>query len=123
MNMPIISPLWFYLAGVCGTVRFACAVLLILIPILMLIVYAIGNAATSETDREIYKKASPHYKDAVKAIAILFALEIFVPSKDTVYTMIAASTVTPANIEAAADAGENIIDYITEKIKETAEGN
>ena len=45
-----------------------------------------------------------------------------IPSKETMYTMVTLEQVTPDNISVIGKTGENIIDYITEKIDQVVNG-
>ena len=55
-------------------------------------------------------------------ISILFCLTgTLIPSKETCYSMAIASVATTENLDYAAEAGKNIVDYITEKAIELIE--
>ena len=52
---------------------------------------------------------------------LLFTLESFIPNESTCYKMIAASMVTPNNIEAIGTTAENVVDYIVESVDKLME--
>lgn len=125
MNTPIIDPGWFYLISVCNGLKVTSMILLILFISALVItacVWACGVFGDywDRKDDE-YKLAAKLTKIFSVLSAVFMLLCIFIPSKDTLYAMLAAKYITPANIETAADCGENVIDYIVEKIGEITE--
>lgn len=88
---PIISPCWFYLAGFGDKAIFVCGIVLIASPIIFLF-------SASEGESEKMPEAA---KACVLAFFISASIILFVPSTDTVNKMIAASCVTPDNLQAA----------------------
>lgn len=125
MNTPIIDPGWFYLIGVCDVLKSLSKFLLIVSALALavtLVVWAIGIWEENWYEKDDEYKFSAKLTKIFTPLSIVFMLLcIFIPSKDTLYAMLAAKYITPANIETAADCGENVIDYIVEKIGEITE--
>lgn len=97
---PIISPWWFYLVGVMGYVQ---AVLIIGAVILgFLAVIAILDCYNEESDKKFYLRVG------FAALAMLL-LAAFIPDRQTAYNMLAASVITPDNIQAVQG---NVADFI-----------
>ena len=111
--MYIINPMWFYLIGVAEGIQ---AFFLTIGIMGVIIIGIISLIFTIETD-EMPKFCKP--------IGILCAIMIFIgtliPNQKTCYSMAIASVATTENLEYAAEAGKNVIDYITEKAIELIE--
>lgn len=115
MNTPIISPWFFYFAGIAdglGITLMVFGCMAILISIIVLCV----SADESETD---------FVKKSIKGIIIgvvIIILGIFCPSEDTCYKMALAKFATPQNIQAiteyAGDTASNINDSVSDIIKD-----
>ena len=112
--MYIINPWWFYLIGVAEGVQ---AFFLTIGTIGIIITGIIALVFSIEADDGVPKFCKP--------IAILCAFMIFIgsliPNEKTCYSMAIASVATTENLEYAAEAGKNVIDYITEKAIELIE--
>lgn len=96
---PIISPWWFYLVGIVGYVGMA----------LKIGALALGSLAVIvilDCDKESTKKLC--IWTGVVALVMLL-LSAFIPDRQTAYTMLAASVITPDNIQAVQG---NIADFI-----------
>ena len=113
---PIISPLWFYLIGigtgiqillgvVGGTIAFAAGIELII----SVIEYYNYN---HESALKIIKISKKYFM--IGLMIGFFA--VLIPSKETCYQMIAATVVTPNNIEIVGETTTDIIDYIIESV-------
>lgn len=105
---PIISPWWFYLVGIVGYVGMA----------LKIGALALGSLAVIvvlDCDEESTKKLC--IWTGVIAIAMLL-LSAFIPDRQTAYTMLAASVITPDNIQAVQG---NIVDFIANVAKSMQE--
>lgn len=116
MMNPIISPLWFYLIGigastqvllgvVGGTIATAAGIALII----SAIEYHDYN---HESTLKIIKISKKYFM--IGLMISFFA--VFIPSKETCYQMIAATVVTPNNIEIVGETTTDIIDYIIESV-------
>ena len=117
MNDPIISPWLIYLAEIAYGVK--------IVSISVGVCYAIcwGCAYCETTDNhnlDYYpEKVEECRKDAKKfrnlaAIAVLLA--VLFPSGSTIYKMIAASYITPANIQATGELADKAVDKVIDKI-------
>ena len=105
---PIISPWWFYLVGIVGYVGIA----------LKIGALALGSLAVIvilDCDEESTKKLC--IWTGVIAIVMLL-LSAFIPDRQTAYTMLAASVITPDNIQAVQG---NIVDFIANVAKSMQE--
>lgn len=105
---PIISPWWFYLVGIVGYVGMA----------LKIGALALGSLAVIvvlDCDEESTKKLC--IWTGVIAIVMLL-LSAFIPDRQTAYTMLAASVITPDNIQAVQG---NIVDFIANVAKSMQE--
>lgn len=120
---PIINPWLIYFASIVeniGIVGIVCATLLgiafcTLTPLYIHTKIEYGN------DQETKVFRSWSIRSGI-ATFIFLLITIFTPSQNTVIAMIAANAVTPNAIEAAADAGRNVIDYLTETIEDLIDG-
>lgn len=115
---PIINPLWFYLIGTTsGITEFLTIVGSVLLGacFLISIFYSIDEGFNLED--KIWKKIR---NTAIIGLMVFFISEL-IPSEDTCYKMIAASVVTPNNIETVGDTATDIIDYIVESVDKLIE--
>lgn len=111
--MYIINPWWFYLIGVGESIQAFFMIIgvigIVFIGILTLI-YII------EVD-EVPKFC----KLTMIFCSVMVLIGSLIPNKQTCYSMAIASIATIENLEYAAEAGKNVIDYITEKAIELIE--
>lgn len=96
---PIISPWWFYLAGLADKAIVVFGMLLIVLPIVFV-------GIISETDSENMPKLA---KICLLVFFASIVILLLIPSTDTVNKMIAASYVTPDNLQAVQG---NIVEFI-----------
>ena len=111
--MYIINPIWFYLIGIAESIQ--CFFMMIgIFGLIAMILIAFVCAVESDGIPKICKPT-----------IILFTIMIFIgtliPNQKTCYSMAIASVATTENLEYAAEAGKNVIDYITEKAIELIE--
>ena len=113
---PIINPLWFYLISVGDsliklfTVMGGCAL------IAAVILGVVGGMEYADGDEEIGRKMLHYVKKCVIISILTFSLMAIIPSEKTCYKMIAATIVTPNNIETVGETATDIIDYIIESV-------
>ena len=105
---PIISPWWFYLVGIVGYVGIA-------LKIGALVLGSLAVIVILDCDEESTKKLC--IWTGVIAIVMLL-LSAFIPDRQTAYTMLAASVITPDNIQAVQG---NIVDFIANVAKSMQE--
>lgn len=103
---PIINPLFFYFISVTDVLR-----LLLLIGGfgLTAIVLFVGFICCDDYNAEDIIK---FLKKPVIIGLIVGTIGIFVPSENTCYKMLAASLITPDNIEVVKDGTQELVDYI-----------
>lgn len=115
MNTPIISPWFFYFAGIADALGIS---LIIFGGIAILISTIILCVSLNDNETSFVKKS-------IKCIIIgvvIIILGIFCPSEDTCYKMALAKFATPQNIQAitkyAGDTTSNINDSVSDIIKD-----
>lgn len=103
---PIINPLFFYFISVTGVLRlllliggFGAAVVIIFVGFICCVDY---DAA------DMFK----FLKKPLIIGLIVGTIGVFVPSENTCYKMLAASLITPDNIEVVKDGTQELVDYI-----------
>lgn len=113
---PIISPLWFYLMGVGNSAIYFFGIVGGLFAIAGLIALVIGGIEFMDYSKEKGLKILKWGRKytIIGILSCLFA--IFIPTKETCYQMIAATVVTPNNIEVVGETATNIVDYIIESV-------
>lgn len=105
MNEPIISPWLIYLLDVSDAIKCTMFVIAVASGILTLFVFCVDEEFTQRTKRSVI------------IFIVCTILAIFVPSERTMYKIIIASYVTPANIQKAGDSIDAVIDRAIEKIQ------
>ena len=105
---PIISPLYFYLIFLGESLG---------VPILFCGMGLLVMAAAIAFENGIIKIVKKLFIFGI----LLLTLESFIPNESTCYKMMAASMVTPDNIEAVGTTAENVIDYIVESVDKLME--
>lgn len=111
---PIINPWLFYWIHIVSNLigLMACiAIIFGFAAIFSWIGLAMGDSACN---KKIAKKMS-----LIAIVALLIGS--FIPTRETMYTMIAASMVTPDNISIVGDSAEEIVDYIVESVDKLLE--
>ena len=122
--MQIINPWIFYLIdtlhGLLGTGIVAFVISVVTAIILAVIVFDPTNDVSDE-NKAIYKKL---LKRVFIPIAVVCTLLItFIPSKETMYTMLVSSYVTTDNLETATGVIQDGVDYIFDKLDSDEEGD
>lgn len=98
---PIINPMLFYFIGVGTHIQ----VILIITAVLFGVLF--GGWAIA--DLKIYKK----FLIPCIICAVIAAL---IPSKETCYTMMAATIITPDNLTTVTDSGKDLVDYVVDSV-------
>lgn len=121
---PIINPLWFYLTGLFDSIAGICCFILIFGGICTAIIWCIIGANyvfdsdyMNEEHKNTYKTIFKYLKRVSMAILLSGVVWIAIPSKETMYYMMASSYVTPDNLEKATDVIKDGVDYIFEKFE------
>lgn len=116
---PIVNPLFFYLLDVGEKVCTACIIIGVLAMIIGVIAHAIRTFMAENDDER--KLCNPWCRLLYIGIVCII-LSCVTPSKETGYQMIAASVVTPDNLEVAADTTTNIVNWIVDSVDKLIEG-
>ena len=112
---PIIHPLWFYLFDVLTNLNTILLTIGIVLAIFVIVFFI---------ELSIEKSADIAFKSLKKYIIltiVVFLLNSLIPSKETCYTMMAASMVTPNNINTVGQTAEEIVDYIVDSVDQLLE--
>lgn len=99
---PIINPLFFYFISVADVLRF---LLLIGGAIVLFVCFICCIDYDAENITKFLKKP-------IIISLIVGTIGIFIPSENTCYKMLAASLITPDNIEVVKDGTQELVDYI-----------
>lgn len=125
MNNPIINPWLVYAINIIDNI----SSVLFVIVLFGAIGFTFGIAAyllwrdssyysTNEDDVAIDKKARLYLKRGGIALIIFILLKVPIPTKETMYTMLAMRYVTVENMNGGIEAVKSTIDYVFEKINE-----
>lgn len=111
---PLINPIIFWIAQICGGIS---STALIIMSVLGIGLFAFGfcyliNLGFEELEPSI-KKA---FKVGIIGLIISAVLYLFVPTKETIYTSIAASYITPENVDSFTEFIERGIDHVAEQV-------
>lgn len=117
MNEPIISPWVFYWIETMSQIKdFTGIVITITIPVsIPLVMFGTQIIKTGILNKEGYKKIT---KGIIIAGIISVIAYIFIPSRGTMYKMLAVSYITQENIESVGESIDKIADRLVEKIKQ-----
>lgn len=113
---PIINPLWFYLIGVGANAQILFGVIGGFTTIVAVIVLVISTIEYCSYNREFVLKIIKIGKKYLIIGLMIGFFAILIPTKETCYQMIAATVVTPNNIEIVGETTTDIIDYIIESV-------
>ena len=113
--MYIVHPIWFYLIGVANAIQS-----------FFLAIGALGLAAMLIFsiiffDDKSFFSFKKYFITGLIISFIFCFIGVLIPNKETCYSMAIASVATTENLDYAAEAGKNVIDYITEKAIELIE--
>ena len=113
MNDPIISPWLIYFVETVASM--SCLIKVSgAIAIGLAFLYLVHSTETYDDER-----AANSIKSAKKffTIGVVFTLlAVFIPTRDTIYKMMAASCLTPANIQATGELADKAVDKVIDKI-------
>lgn len=114
---PIIDPNLFYWANVCEVISNISAVLLLVISIGAVIMGICCHIYYMEYE-EVPAIIAKIGKILGIVVIILILLFIFIPTKETLYSMTAAKLITPDNIDTLVEKGEDGISFIVDQIEQ-----
>lgn len=115
---PIINPWIFYLVKVSESISIIAAIgstLLVLVTVLFFLGYVSYKCEGYSNEDEEMKNIKGILKKLVLSCAVLSAVYIFIPSKETYYQMIISSQVTTENVQKVEEVIKDSVDYIIEK--------
>ena len=113
---PIINPWLVYIISVVDNVKFFIALLLVIFFVIVpIFIFTIFDAYEYE-DEDGYVKSKKGLKKIIIGLIICSSLMVFIPSKETMYTMIVLDNVTPNNVQKFGENGKEIIDYIVKQV-------
>ena len=113
---PVISPLWFYLIGIGAGAQVLLGVVGGVIAVIAGIALIIGTIEYYDYNHESTLKIIKISKKYFMIGLIIGFFAVLIPSKETCYQMIAATVVTPNNIEIVGETATDIVDYIIESV-------
>ena len=113
MNDPIISPWLIYFIDTIDSLLKVTCPLAIFAVVVSVILFIVANHTYDEEETE---KSLKRVKMFLWASITGGLLVIFIPTPHTIYKMIAASYVTPANIQATGELADKAVDKVIDKI-------
>lgn len=121
MNEPIVSPWMFYMIDVLVSLRHFLFVIIIVlvVPLFLALCAYLSSVTDDDVDDEtleILRCVRKIFFTLCAIISVSVVLIIAIPSQDTMYKMLAANYLTPANIESVGESVDKIADKIVEKI-------
>lgn len=115
----IINPWWFYLANVVQKIEdvsiFATAFCGFAI-----FLWGIGMANYDVNETPLWRKVNNNKKIIISIFLVSIAVNVLIPSKNTIYAMIISSFVTKQNIQDAHDFVKGDLSDMVDKITESA---
>lgn len=120
---PIINPWLIYFASIVDNIGIASFIFTSItsVAFLFLLGFYIAVKVEEGESRETKILRTWSIRSGIAALVFLL-ITVFTPSRNTVIAMIAANAITPDAIEAAADAGKDVVDYLTESIEDLIDG-
>ena len=121
MNEPIVSPWMFYMIDVLVSLHhFLFATIIVLaVPLFLALCAYLSSVTDDDVDDEtleILRCVRKIFFTLCAIISVSVVLIIAIPSQDTMYKMLAANYLTPANIESVGESVDKIADKVVEKI-------
>ena len=113
MNDPIISPWLIYFIDTTDSLLKVTCPLAILAVVVSVILFIEASHTYDEEDEEKLLKGAKMFL-SVGIVSGL--LTIFIPTPNTIYKMMAAHYVTPANIQATGEFADKTVDKVIDKI-------
>ena len=120
---PIINPWLIYFASMADNIGIVGVIFtsIMTASFLFLLAFYIASKIEEGESRETKVLRTWSVRSGIAALFFLL-ITVFTPSKNTVIAMIAANAITPNAIEAAADVGKDVVDYLTESIEDLIDG-
>jgi len=121
----IINPSWFYWINVLESAKDFATILLILavigLGVLIVIAavnYELGDKLFEDSEWKMYLKIKKLIPKAVIVVLIICAIATFLPSKETLISMMIAKYATKENLGMTVEGIKSAVDYIMNAIKE-----
>lgn len=121
MNEPIISPWLIYAVDVLVGVK---SMIYNLLFALGMASFGLGIAcmiSVADGDKEITQKLMRWIKCVIMAVVVGCVLNMFIPDRTTIYQMIAAQFITPANLQQGEEKAFQIIKRCVETVNKKGE--
>lgn len=135
---PIINPWLFYLADILDAAKIVIGIVAMASAVMAFVYLGSYSTDRKYKKEEELKNALRSFKISTVTCAISLSVAVFIPSKNTIYTMAIAQALTPDNIRIIYDATgktaedilnggsefiKDIMDYGVEKINEIRSGS
>lgn len=119
---PIINPIWFYLIGIIEDVDFFLEFWGIIMTIAgaVAIIVPFVTIASNEHEEKLLKSLKKFTKLFYIGLLCVI-LGVLTPKQEACYQIMAASVVTPDNIEIVGDKTTDVIDYIVDSVDQLLE--
>lgn len=113
MNDPIISPWLIYLIDTTDSLlKVACPLAIFAVVVSVILFIKAGHTYDEDDEEKMLKRAKMFLLTGI--LSGLFV--IFIPTPHTIYKMMAAHYVTPANIQATGEFADKAVDKVVDKI-------
>lgn len=115
-NEPIIRPLWLYLIDLLNKLNVLMfLVLVVTVGITIIaIAYCLSEWGYFEDDEA--KEIKRVFKKVIVVILVVALVVVAIPTKETMYTMLIAEQITPANVQYVGESVEGCVDYMFDKV-------
>ena len=113
MNDPIISPWMIYLIDTTGSLlKVACPLAIFAVVVSVILFIESGHTYDEEDAEKSLKRAKMFLLIGIMSGLLV----VFIPTPRTIYKMMAAHYVTPANIQATGEFADKTVDKVIDKI-------
>ena len=121
--MKIINPFFVYLAGVSESLALAFIFVILAFFILAMVfniyyLFSVEDLKHNNKTEEALKKIDKKRKKYTVCFFVSMIIVATVPSKDTIYAMIAFNALTEENVKKIGNTGKDVVDYVFDKIEE-----
>ena len=113
---PIIKPLWIYLIDVVTGLGAASIIIAISAGLALCFGAMLMAFSTSKYDKDDFGFGKKVVKITLPIVLACLLLISVIPSQKTMYTILIADQVTPANIQYVGDTVEDCVDYMFDKV-------
>jgi hypothetical protein len=119
MGTSVISPMVFYLINVLSTLKVVMC-LGICGAIVAVIFCSIGSLVEADSykpDKEVINRWLKRSKTSIKFLVFFTVMFTFIPSENTMLTMLVADMITYENIELTKESAMALVNYIVEQVE------